>query len=119
MDVWRHGTYIDLWSFVHFLSGVLLCVLFSWVGFSFVTATLLAIVLLLTWELYEWVLKILEPASNVTVDVLVGFLGFIVAAYWHYFLGNAFDPVLLGILASTTIALSLWGFSDFFFNGYR
>ena len=119
MDAWRHGTYIDLWSFVHFLSGALLCVLFSWVGFSFLAATLLTLVLLFTWELYEWLLKILEPVPNVTIDILIGFLGFIVLAYWHYFLGHAFDVVFAASLAALTIGFSLWGFSDLLFRGYR
>lgn len=119
MDAWKHGTYIDLWSFVHLLSGALLGIALHVIGFSFLWACALAALLLLTWELYEWVLGILEPLPNVTVDVLIGGLGFLLAAYWHYFLGEPFTLVGSSAVALATLGLSVWGFADLLFKGYR
>lgn len=119
MNAWKHGHYVDLWSFVHFLSGMLLCIGFAWVGFTLLPALLLTLVLLFVWEMYEWLLKILETPTNVSLDILIGVLGFFFAAYWHYFLGNSFDTVAVFLLIALTLLLSAWGFSDLFTRGYR
>jgi hypothetical protein len=119
MDTWKHGRYIDLWSFVHLLSGSLLCILLSSLGLRFLLALALVTALLCLWEVYEWLLKILEVPTNVATDLLIGMAGFLLAAYWHYFLGNPFPIGIVLSLGIVTALLSLWGFSDMLRKGYR
>ena len=119
MNTWKHGQYVDLWSLVHLLSGSLLCILLASLGLGFLLALLLVTALLCLWEVYEWLLKILEVPTNVAADLVIGMAGFLLAAYWHYFLGNAFPLGVVLALGILTALLSLWGFSDLVRRGYR
>lgn len=119
MDIWRHGRYVDLWSVVHLLSGAVLAVGCYWLGYGFWTAAIVSFALLAAWEVFEWVIGIIEPTVNVAVDIVLGLAGFLLGAYWHYSLGNTFDALLFGSIAFVTFALSAWGFLDFYFRGYR
>lgn len=119
MDTWKHGTFIDLWSLVHLLSGILLGVLFYAFGFSLSGSLLYASLLLIAWELYEWLIGILEPSVNVAVDLAIGLFGLGLSAYWHYGLGMPFDYRITGTLGFLLMGLSVWGFIDFVRRGYR
>lgn len=117
MDIWKHGTYIDLWSLVHFLSGFALAGIFYVVGFDFAVAIIVSVSLLLLWEVFEWATKIIEPSINVIFDIIVGFGGFLVGSYLFYAL--AMSPVYLYIAGISCVLLALWGFLDFLKKGYR
>lgn len=119
MDTWKHGHYVDLWSVVHFLSGLLIGTGLFWLGFSFVWACIIAVALVLLWELYEWMLKIIEVTPNVLLDIVIGIIGFLCAAYWHYGLGMPVALSVTGSIAALTTLLSLWGFSDLIVRGFR
>lgn len=119
MDVWKHGTFIDLWSLVHLFSGVLLASGLYGLGFGLTFATLISVVLLIAWEVLEWKMKIIEPSINVAVDIGIGILGFGIGAYWHYVLVTPFSVIEFSILLFVTLSMALWGFIDFNFRGYR
>lgn len=119
MDIWRHRHYIDFWSFVHLLSGMLLaagCIFFA---LSFMHAFVLSAALLLAWEVLEWLAGISETAGNIVLDIVIGIGGFLLASYWYLVLGMAFDLRVVGGLAIVTAGLSLWGFLDMKMYGYR
>jgi hypothetical protein len=118
MDIWKHGKYIDTWSLVHFLSGFLLAGLFYAFEYGFVSALMVSVALLLAWEAFEWVVKIIEPSMNVIVDMIVGVAGFFLGAYIYYFLSQPFETFFYPVLV-VTIALASWGFLDFLKRGYR
>ncbi|MFZ2763742.1 MAG: hypothetical protein WAX80_01745 [Minisyncoccia bacterium] len=118
MDIWKHGKYLDLWSLVHFLSGFVLCGFFYWLELSFLWAFIYSALLLVLWEVFEFFIKIIEPSWNVTVDILVGLLGFFLAA-WLYFLRSEFDTSIYLAVVLATITLALWGFLDYLKKGYR
>lgn len=119
MDIWKHGKYIDMWSLVHFLSGYNLFLLFFSLGYEFIHAMVFSLILLLAWEIFEWVTKIIEPSLNVMADIVVGFLGFLFAGYLHNILNLSFSYLYFGIILGVTITLSVWGFLDFLKRGYR
>lgn len=78
---WREGRYLDRWMLVHVLagfSGGLSNVVFA---LSERTVLLLGLVLLVAWEIVEYVLGVREAGSNRVIDVIVGFLG-ILGARW-------------------------------------
>jgi hypothetical protein len=118
MDIWKHGTYVDLWSLVHLLSGFLLSGIFYGTGTGFLQAFLFSFVLLVAWEMFEWIVKIIEPSLNVMVDIIIGLLGFFAGGYLYYELGMPFAQSFYPALAATLV-LSVWGFLDFLKRGYR
>ena len=116
-DVWKHGALIDLWTLVHILSGALLGVAASWIGFSFLTSLILAFLLLIAWEAYEWLLGILESPANVASDLVFGTLGFL--AMTHFVHDGPPGIAEAGALILVLVALAGWGFRDLFVHGYR
>jgi hypothetical protein len=118
MDIWKHGTYIDMWSVVHVLSGFLLAALFYKVGYGIIPASIYSALLLIAWEAFEWLTNIIEPSINVVVDIVVGLAGFFAGVMIFYVLGKPFEMYFYPTLI-ITITLSVWGFVDFKKRGYR
>ncbi len=106
-----------MWSIVHLLSGFVLAGLFFVFNFSFPVAIIASVFLLLFWEVFEAVVKIVEPSINVIVDIIIGFIGFLVGAQLFYVMGLSSLYVLYVLIL--TIALAVWGFVDFLKRGYR
>lgn len=119
MDIWKHGTYVDMWSLVHILTGAICGMGAYWIGFSLSEGVFYTLLLLVAWEGYEWILGILENTENVIMDVVVGMAGFGVAAGAHYGLGYPFSLELFAVVAVIGGAVALWGFGDFLRHGYR
>lgn len=118
-DIWRHGKYVDTWSLVHLLSGFLLVSTFYWYGFALAEVMGLSISLLLLWEAFEAMIKIIEPSANVVMDIIIGIAGAWAGAYLYFFAGWEFSAVLYYGTLAFTLLLSLWGFLDFMKRGYR
>src|SRR4051812_8275826 len=72
---WHEGKYADLWSFVHFLSGIVggTGLLLIHVPESYAWAT--AVTLTIVWEIYEWKTGMGEDIQNVLADILLGISG--------------------------------------------
>lgn len=117
MDIWKHGKYVDMWSLVHFLSGLILFTGFYELGIKLIPSLILSTIMLIAWEVFEWMVNIIEPSINVTMDIVIGLLGFFLGAYLYYFLKIEIDHFWTILL--TTILLSFWGFIDFLKRGYR
>ena len=67
----RVGEYVDWWSIVHVLSGVLLGLLS--------VSLLMTVVVLVLWEVVEGLAGVREPRTNRIADVLIGLLGWFLA----------------------------------------
>ena len=119
MDIWKHGKYFDTWSVVHFLSGFILVAVFDWLGFGFIWTMLYSVAVLLAWEAFEALVKIIEPSANVIVDIVVGLAGAAVAACLYFYFDFPLAPAHLWILSGVTIILAVWGFWDYLKKGYR
>lgn len=117
MDIWKHGTYVDTWSIVHFLSGFVLAGGFYLYGVELVTALTISVFLLLLWEVFEWAVKVIEPSINVVIDIIIGFIGFVIGSQFFY--GIGLSPVFLYAALAVTVSLATWGFFDFLKRGYR
>ncbi len=65
------GEYVDWWSIVHVLSGVLLGLLS--------VSLLKTVVVLVLWEVVEGLAGVKEPRTNRIADVLIGLLGWFLA----------------------------------------
>ena len=75
--MWREGEWLDLWSVVHFLSGSLVGFGFYFLHLGALDATLLALVSLTCYEMWEALVKIEETLSNRFMDVVVGMASFL------------------------------------------
>jgi len=82
-------THIDYWSVIHFFSGVILAILFKYLGFRFIISFSIAFIILFLWEIIEPLLfksfnwRFGEKISNQITDIIFGCLGFIL--YWFLF----------------------------------
>ncbi len=65
------GEYVDWWSIVHVLSGLLLGLLN--------VSLLKTVVVLVLWEVVEGLAGVKEPRTNRIADVLIGLLGWFLA----------------------------------------
>ncbi len=75
-DAWREGTWLDLWSVVHLLTGVLLGLGFAFFALPTLPAFIIALLALVMYEMWEALAKIHETPQNRTMDVVVGMTSF-------------------------------------------
>lgn len=76
--MWKEGQYIDLWSLVHFLFGVLFVFLADFFELTFLNALIILTVSTTIWELVEFASgKAKELFFNKVADVVVADIGFL------------------------------------------
>lgn len=98
-DLWREGKWLDLWSVVHVLSGLLLGFFLYLFRVDAMYGLVFVVVLLSVYELFELLVDIYEAPTNRIMDIAVGMLGYILA----FFL---FSPHLTGkYIVLTFVAL--------------
>ena len=112
-DSWAGGHYFDLWSFIHFLSGIWLGEAFFLIDSPLVWALCVGIFLLVGWEIFEYLIDILDPLSNLLLDLALGVAGlplvykflplFPQGIVWYVFYATAF----------CTLASAAWGWSRY------
>jgi hypothetical protein len=71
-DIWREGKWIDLWSVVHFLSGVSLGLGTYFFKFGIQSSFIIVFLLLVAYEMWEAIVQIEETPQNRFMDVVVG-----------------------------------------------
>jgi hypothetical protein len=76
-DIWREGKWLDLWSVVHFLSGISMGFVISVLHFDTRGSIVIACILLIAYELWEAMVKIEETPTNRVMDVVVGMVSFL------------------------------------------
>jgi hypothetical protein len=75
-DIWREGKYLDLWSVPHFLSGMLVGIALRYIGLATLPAFVIALILLIAYEFFEYCADIEEMFTNSVMDVVVGMVSF-------------------------------------------
>lgn len=80
-DVWREGEWLDLWSVVHFLSGVSIGLGLFFLHFGAVPAIVTTFTALVAYEMWEALAKIEETRANRTMDVVVGMSSFLLSFF--------------------------------------
>ena len=80
-DIWREGEWLDLWSVVHFLSGMSVGLGFYFLRFDALAAVALALVSFIAYELWERLVGIVETPANGFMDVVVGMASFLPAFF--------------------------------------
>jgi hypothetical protein len=108
-SIWQEGRYYDAWMFVHFLAGVVL-------GFSMIilkvetfTAYMLTVVLLILWEFFEIIKKIVEHKENRLGDIVIGILGFIFSfSISPIFIHNFLTPFIVCLVVFIISSIIGW-----------
>jgi hypothetical protein len=109
-DMWREGKWLDLWSAVHFLSGVSVGLGFYYLHLGAVASVALAFVCLTAYEMWEMIVKIEETPTNRVMDVVVGMASFVPTFFVLGPLVSSalFIPAFCGVLL-LNIILSIFG----------
>ena len=114
-DIWQEGKYLDIWSIVHILTGVLIGGFIIILGVNFWIGLGLTTFLLILYEVGEVVGGVKETFANIVVDVIIGIFGYLFA--WFFY--GKFKTVkerknfkkIIWILFSVVILLSIWGWT--------
>jgi hypothetical protein len=75
-DIWREGTWIDLWSVVHFISGISVAFALAFFHFGTNATIVIAFLLLTAYEMFEVIARIEETVTNRIMDVAIGMTSF-------------------------------------------
>lgn len=80
-DAWREGTWLDLWSAVHLLSGLSIGIGMVVFRFGPLPTILITFLMLVLYEMLEAMVKIEETPQNRVMDVVVGMISFLPAYF--------------------------------------
>lgn len=98
----QHGIYLDYWSLVHFLSGIVLGGVFLLIAdTNLLVTTALIFLLAVLYEALEILLHIAEDIENVVVDILLVTVGGVISTMT---LQAASITVVIAISGVTLIA---------------
>lgn len=101
---WSHGRYLDLWSFVHFTTGIILGVFASLFSLNEIFSFMVIISLLILYEGIEILGKVSEGPWNILLDIIVGGLGSAFVIFW---LGEITTKRNMAGILSLSIAIAL------------
>ena len=111
---WSHGEYLDYWSFVHLLTGIILGIFAIMVSSQYFISFVFVIILLIFYEWIEMLVKVSEGFKNILLDIVVGGLG---SAFAIFLLPLILSPRnILGVLSLSVILnliLVYGGWSNF------
>jgi hypothetical protein len=112
-DIWREGKYLDLWSVVHFLTGISTALGLSAFHFGFLPSVIIALVSFVAYEMWEAMVKIKETPQNRFLDVVVGMASYVPTALYVAPLFTSFASLaeVFGIVLIANIALAYVGWS--------
>jgi len=72
---WSHGKYVDYWSFVHILSGVILGIGATLFASNHLLSFTVIFILLVAYEGAEILVRVSEGMANIMLDIIVGAVG--------------------------------------------
>ncbi|MGC9602759.1 MAG: hypothetical protein ABSE76_03435 [Minisyncoccia bacterium] len=109
-DIWREGKWLDLWSVVHFLSGISIGLGFYVLHVGTVASPLLALTVLIAYEMWERLMRMEETFANGCMDVIVGMFSFLLT---FFMLAPLLSGVLLilafGLVFMADMVMSIFG----------
>lgn len=110
-DIWREGKWLDLWSVVHFLSGVTIGFVFHFLHFGSAATSVIVLLLLISYEMWEIIVRIEETPTNRFMDVVVGMASFLPTYFlltpMLYYVEQV--VIVFGFIFFANVALSVLG----------
>lgn len=110
---WREGRYFDLWMVAHFASGVAGGFSNVFFGLTMPGVYVVALLMMVLWELGEHRLRVRESRSNRVLDVLVGLAGVQVALWIAAALTRRQQFVAFAVSFAAALGLSIVGWVAF------
>ena len=109
-DLWREGQWLDLWSVVHFLSGMSVGFGLYLLHFDTSATVVIAFISFTAYEMWEALVHIEETLANRFMDVVVGMASFL-PTYFYLIphLSSAQFVPTLGAVLMMNIVLSALG----------
>ncbi len=109
-DIWREGKWLDLWSVVHFLSGMSVGFGIYFLHLDPLPAVVIAFLSFTLYEMWEAVAKIEETPANRFMDVVVGMASFTPTFFYlaPRLSSQQFLPVF-GTVLIMNITMSIFG----------
>lgn len=112
-DIWREGKWLDLWSVVHFLSGISLGLGISLFHFGTLASIIIIFILLVAYEMWEALVQIQETPENRIMDVVVGMASFLPTFILFAPMLNESSLIFaLGFVLTTNIIMSTLGWYE-------
>lgn len=111
-DIWREGKYLDVWSVVHFLSGITVAFSILFFNFGIVPSFVIAFLLLVAYEMFEVIAKIEETRWNRILDVVVGMISFSPAYFLLPIVPYPYHIALPLLLFGLNVALATVGWME-------
>lgn len=108
-DAWREGKYLDLWSVPHFLSGMVVALPLYFFEFDIRSASIIAFLIFVAYEMFEVIAKIDETRWNRILDVVVGMVSFTPTFLLAVLLTRDQIIVMFVVIAAVDIVLSVFG----------
>jgi hypothetical protein len=78
---WSHGKYLDYWSLIHLLTGLILGIGALFVSEERFLSLVLIFILLIIYEILETKTQVSENIENIALDIIVGSTGGAVALF--------------------------------------
>src|SRR5665213_2995806 len=109
-DIWREGKWLDLWSVVHFLSGISLGLGVYFLRLGTISSIIIVLLVLIAYEMWEAIVKIEETPQNRFSDVVVGMTSFlIIFLYIAPMLSLAYLILAFGLIFTLNIVIAALG----------
>ncbi len=109
-DIWREGKWLDLWSVVHFLSGITIGFSLYFLHFGPLASSLLAGISLIAYEMWEAIVQIEEAPTNRFTDVAFGMAGYLPAFFlFAPWLSTELFILAFGSVFTANIVMSIIG----------
>ncbi len=112
--IWKEGKYVDAWTAVHVLAGLLLgWVLMRLFSASFAVAAM-AVAVLVVYEGLEHLVNIHEHKTNRISDVVFGAAGVLLAYALFVLTAQSTRLAVILIAAAAFVMLEAWGWYAWF-----
>ncbi len=108
-DIWREGKWLDTWSIVHLLSGITIGFFPKYLGLDTFSAYVIVLLLLVSYEMFEALVKIEETPQNRFMDVVVGMASFIPVYHLHPLLSDIASITLFSVFFISASVLGAIG----------
>lgn len=118
-STWR-GTYIDLWTVPHLISGIIIGFLIYFFHISFSVGFWIALCIGIGWELFERITRLsrTEAYTNSVSDIIAAQLGFCASFYLLQRFNNpSLEAAVVTILCALFGVLCLLGYRAFKYYG--
>ena len=110
---WTEGKYFDLWTLTHVLGPAILGLLFDFLHWDEPLVWIVGGVLIISWEVGEWMIGIQETVMNRVLDIIIGYVSLIGAFMIAQYIEGVFQFSLLGFFVIVLAVLNVFGWRSY------